>query len=115
MLLADDHTILREGLVSLLSQESDMEIVAEANDGPSSVELARRYRPDVIIMDISMPGLSGIEATRRIVADLPQTRVIALSMHEKEDMAAAMLNAGARAYLTKGGLVDALLAAIRDV
>lgn len=114
ILLADDHQILREGLVSLLSEEPDMEVVGEASNGQEAVELARRVRPHVILMDVTMPRLDGIQATRQITAELSQTAVIGLSMHEEDDMAAAMRAAGAVAYLSKGGPSDALIEAIRQ-
>ncbi len=114
LLLADDHKILRQGLAALLQMEEDIEVVGEAADGQEAVELARRLRPDVVIMDVSMPRINGLEATRTILAELPDTKVIALSMHAEGDMAAAMREAGAIAYLTKGGPSDSLIAAIRE-
>jgi CheY-like chemotaxis protein len=113
VLLADDHEVVRDGLASLLSHEPDVEVVAEAPDGTAALEMARRTQPDVVIMDVSMPGLNGPEATRHILRDLPAVRVIALSTYEEEDMASRMLEAGATAYLTKGGPAEALIAAIR--
>ncbi|HUT89783.1 MAG TPA: MASE3 domain-containing protein [Thermoguttaceae bacterium] len=113
VLLADDHELLREGLVSLLRDQPDMEVVGEASDGEAAVDLALKTRPDVVIMDVSMPQLSGIEATRRITATDPDIRVIGLSMHEQADMAGAMRRAGAVAYLPKDGPVEELIAAIR--
>ncbi len=115
VLLADDHRVLREGLARLFREQPDLELVAEAADGRQAVELALRTEPDVVVMDVSMPVLSGIEATRRLVAALPGVRVIALSMHEKEDMAGDMFEAGAVAYLPKGGSAEPLIAAIRGV
>jgi DNA-binding NarL/FixJ family response regulator len=114
-LLADDHALLREGLRSLLGEEADIELVGEASDGRQAVEVALRTRPDVILMDVTMPRVDGIEATRQITAALPQARVIGLSMHEEEDMAAAMYEAGASAYLSKGGPSESLLATIRGI
>jgi len=113
VLLADDHQLLREGLVGLLAGESDIEVVGEAGDGQTAVELAHRLTPDVVIMDVSMPRLNGVEATRRILAERPGVRVIGLSMHEEAGMAATMRRAGAAAYLTKGGPAEDLVAAIR--
>lgn len=113
VLLADDHQIVREGVMGLLQDEPDIEVVGEASDGLMAVEKALQIQPDVVVMDLSMPGLTGIEATRRILAERPNTRVVGLSMHEEADMAAAMREFGAVAYLTKDGSSDALIAAIR--
>lgn len=113
VLLADDHTILRQGLRALLNNEPDMQAVAEATNGEEAVVLASRLRPDVIVMDVSMPRINGIEATRRIKIDVPQAIVVALSMYESEDMAAAMRAAGASAYLSKDKASEALTGVIR--
>ena len=116
VLLADDHKVLREGLAHLLREQPDLEVVGEAENGRRAVELALETRPDVVVMDMVMPLLSGIEATRRIVAALPGVRVIGLSMHDDENMATAMCQAGAVTYLSKGGssgpLVDAIRASV---
>ena len=93
VLLADDHAVLRAGITSLLNDEPDIEVVGEACDGQMAVELAADLQPDVILMDVTMPRLNGIEATRRIMAQLPHARIIGLSMHEQESMALAMRNA----------------------
>jgi CheY-like chemotaxis protein/two-component sensor histidine kinase len=111
--LADDHAILRQGLVSLLMEEPDIEIVGEAGNGQEAVELARRMQPDVFLMDVTMPMVDGIEATRQITADLPAVRVVGLSMHDEEGMADAMARAGAAAYLPKGGAFNRLIETIR--
>lgn len=113
VLLVDDHEIMRRGLVSLLRRVEGVQVIGEAADGYDAIEKARALHPDVIIMDVSLPGMSGIEATRAIVAESPDTRVIGLSLHEEADMAAAMRSAGASDYLTKGGPSDALVSAIR--
>lgn len=113
LLLADDHRILREGLACFLTEEPDLEIVALAADGLEAVELAHRTRPDVVLMDVTMPRLDGVGATYRISAELPGVAVIGLSMHEGEHMSEAMRAAGAVAYLTKGGASETLLATIR--
>lgn len=114
VLVADDHRILREGLIHLLSAQPDIELVGEASDGQMAVELALSARPDVVVMDVTMPHLDGIEATRRILAELPNTLVVGLSMHEQQSMAAAMYAAGAAIYLPKDGPADALIKAIRS-
>jgi DNA-binding NarL/FixJ family response regulator len=113
VLLADDHKIVRQGLAGLLEIEPDIVVVGEAEDGEEAVELARQLQPDVVIMDVTMPRMSGIEATRLIRRDLANTRVIGLSMHAASDMAGAMCAAGATAYLPKGGPSEDLIAAIR--
>lgn len=113
LLLVDDHAIVREGIASFLLEVPDLEIVAEASDGQEAVELALGMRPDVILMDVTMPQMDGIEATRRIKAQLPQVRIIGLSMHDREDLAAAMYQAGASAYLSKNGCADTLVSTIR--
>lgn len=114
VLLVDDHRILRMGMVGMLQGEKDLEIVGEASDGQMAIEMARITRPDVIVMDITMPRMSGIEATRRILAEMPHIQIIGMSMHEQEGMTQAMLNAGAVDYLTKGGSPEELCRAIRS-
>ena len=101
ILLAEDHKIVREGLRSLLDQHDDLEVIGEAEDGRTAAELARQLRPNVIIMDISMPGLNGIEATRQIVAQTAGVKVIALSVHADAKFVASMLEAGATGYVLK--------------
>jgi len=112
VLVADDHAVLRAGMASLLNDEPDIEVVGEACDGQMAIELALDLQPDVILMDVTMPRLNGIDATRRIMAQLPRAWIIGLSMHEQESMAVAMRRAGAKAYLTKDGSSDALIDAI---
>jgi PAS domain S-box-containing protein len=114
VLVADDHELLREGLVSLLGELPDVKVVGAVSDGQAAVELALAVHPDVVMMDVVMPGLGGVEATRQIVARLPETRVIGLSMHEAGQMAQAMQEAGAVAYLQKDISSEALVAAIRQ-
>ncbi len=114
LLLVDDHPMTREGLTALLEGEPDMTIAGEAERGERGVELARELQPDVIVMDVSMPGIGGIEATRRLVSDdRVDAPVIALSMHEDEEVRDRMLDAGASAYLLKSGPLDDLVAAVR--
>lgn len=113
VLLVDDHEILRKGIRSLLQSHTDIEVVGEAADGLEAVDLARRLVPHVVIMDLSMPRLDGIEATRAIVQERPETRVIGLSMRDGDDAAAAMRNAGAFAHVAKGGPPESLITVIR--
>jgi PAS domain S-box-containing protein len=113
VLLADDHRILREGLAGVLGLQPDLEVVGEAADGSTAVQLAHRLHPDVVVMDVSMPRLDGVEATRQIRRELPRLRVVGLSMHEDPVHAKAMRAAGATAYLCKTGPTAFLLDAIR--
>lgn len=113
VLLVDDHRIVREGLAGLLKQHSEIDLVGEADDGSTAVEMVRHIAPDVVIMDVNMPRMNGIEATAAITSEHPGIRVIGLSLHEQEDMAHAMFDAGAVGYVTKGGPAEDLLAAIR--
>jgi CheY-like chemotaxis protein len=113
VLVADDHEVVRQGLVALLSEEHTVEVVGEAANGREAVDLADRLHPDVVIMDIAMPLLDGDAATRQIKACRPQTRVIALSMHEEPEMREAMHEAGVESYVLKTAPAEELLAAIR--
>lgn len=115
VLLADDHGIVREGLRSLLEKEPGIEVVGEAENGRDAVRLARELSPDVAVVDISMPGLNGIEATRRIVSGCPGTKVIALSMHSHRRFIREMLRAGASGYVLKDCAVKELVGAIEAV
>ncbi len=115
ILLADDHTIIRQGLHSLLEKEPDMEVVGEAGDGRKTLQLVRELEPDIVIMDITMPNLNGIDATHEIVSKFPEVKVIALSMHSNRRFVAGMLKAGASGYILKGCLFDELVQAIRAV
>ncbi|HYV20100.1 MAG TPA: response regulator [Verrucomicrobiae bacterium] len=115
VLIADDHRVVREGLQSLLNREDWLEIVGQAADGRQAVLMTRELDPDVVIMDISMPELNGIEATRIITGENPHAKIIALSMHQQEEMASAMLAAGAKRYFTKGGPTEDLVQAVREL
>lgn len=115
VLLADDHIILRQGLRTMLEQQVGIRVVAEADDGLQAVELATKHAPDVLIMDIHMPNLNGIEATRRIAELAPQTRIIALSMFPRKRFVTEMLKAGAKGYILKDCAFDELVQAIAEV
>ena len=115
ILLADDHTIVLQGLSRFLREQADLEVVGQAKDGLVTVELARELSPDVVIMDISMPGISGIEATRLIHSEKPDTRVIGLSMHAAKRYVQEMYKAGASGYLLKDCDFDELVEAIHTV
>jgi two-component system response regulator NreC len=115
VLLADDHVMMRGGLRMVLEQNAELTVVGEAEDGRETVRLARKLSPDVVVMDIAMPDMNGIEATRQIVADHPGIKVIALSMHSERHFVSEMLKAGATAYLLKQCAVDELLTAIKTV
>lgn len=115
IILADDHNLIREGLRTLISDEPNMSVIAEADDGRTAVQLADKMSPDVVIMDISMPGLNGIEATRQILSKSPAPKVIALSMHTERRMILEMLNAGASGYLLKDCAFGEVIRAIETV
>jgi len=115
VLVADDHQLFREGMIHLLSQEPDLIVVGEAADGQEAVELTRKLKPDILILDVSMPKLNGVHAAAQISREVPQTRIIGLSMHDDKDMAKAMRAAGAAVYLTKGGASETLLDMIRSL
>ncbi|MFQ5460249.1 MAG: response regulator, partial [Anaerolineae bacterium] len=115
VVLADDHTVLREGLAALLGDQPDIDVVAEASDGAGAVRSALAQGPDVVLMDISMPGMDGIEATRRVRSELPEAQVLALTMHDEEAFFFHMLQAGAAGYLLKGASSEELIEAIHVV
>jgi two-component system, NarL family, response regulator NreC len=115
ILLADDHAVVRQGFRMILSAHADLEIVGEAGNGREAVELAAALRPDVVVMDVTMPELNGIEATRRLTAENPHIRVVALSMHKDSVYVREILRAGARGYLLKDSVADDLVAAVRAV
>ena len=115
IILADDHAMMREGLRSILESELGYSVIAQAGNGRETVQLVKTHAPDLVIMDISMPGLNGIEATRQILQDAPGTRVIALSMHADKRFVGEMLSAGACGYLLKQSAMDELQQAIQTV
>ena len=115
ILLADDHMIVLNGMRSLLKDMENVEVVSEARDGLEAVHLARKFHPDLVIMDISMPHLNGIDATRKIISENSKTKVIALSMHSEWAYVASMLEAGASGYLLKNCAFDELQRAIKTV
>lgn len=114
VLLVDDHRVVRDGLYALLSSLEDVVVIGQASDGREAVEMARSLRPDLVLMDFAMPRLNGVEATRQIRAEMPDTQVIGLSMYQEPDRAAAMKAAGARAYLSKSDPSDVLIRTIRN-
>lgn len=115
IILADDHKIVRDGLRTLIEKEKDMEVIAEAEDGRTAVKLAKKLSPDLVIMDITMPDMNGVDATREIVHTVPGVKVIALSMHSDRQFVTGMLEAGASGYLLKDCAFDELARAVRAV
>jgi two-component system, NarL family, response regulator NreC len=115
VLLADDHAILRQGLAALIDSQPDMHVIAQAADGMEAVELACRLKPDVVVMDVSMPKLGGAEATERIRRDCGDVRVVALTRHADQAYLERMLQAGASGYVLKKSAADALIGAMRVV
>ncbi|SEA39492.1 two component transcriptional regulator, LuxR family [Desulfuromusa kysingii] len=115
VLLADDHQMFREGICHLFESRDDLFVVGEAGDGRTAVQMARKMNPQVVIMDVSMPGLNGIEATRQILADNPEVKVVALSMHSDRRFVLKMLKVGASGYLLKDSVFDELIHAIQAV
>jgi len=115
IILVDDHQMIRDGLRHLLKLQKDMDVLAEAEDGRSAVQLAGELKPDVIILDVAMPDLNGIEAARQIRSQYPEVRIVALSMHSDRRFIAEMLKAGATGYLLKDSAFEELAQAVRTV
>lgn len=115
ILLADDHKILREGLRSLIEKERELELIGEADNGKTAVQMACELKPDVVIMDVGMPDLNGIEATKQIMTCAPGCKVLAFSMHSDKRFVLEMLRAGARGYLLKESAFEELVNAVRSV
>jgi len=115
VLLADDHKILRQGLETLLQNEPDIEVVGQADNGRDAIRLAKKLKPDVVIMDVAMPDVSGIEATRELLNVVPTAKVVALSMHSDQRFVSGMLAVGASGYLLKDAAFEELALSIRTV
>ncbi len=115
LLLADDHAVLRQGLAQAFDSQADMTVVAQASNGEEAVELARQHRPDVVLLDINMPEMDGVEATRRITAELSETKIIILTMYRRDDYIFEAIKAGASGYLLKEVELSELLKAVRTV
>ena len=115
VIVADDHTILREGVVALLSSDAVVQVVAQTNDGPTTLEQTIALRPDVLVIDISLPYMGGIEVLRRLRQDSPRTRSLVLTMHEEEEYVVHAVHAGAYGFLLKDSASRELLSAVRDL
>jgi two-component system invasion response regulator UvrY len=115
VILVDDHRLVRAGLKRVLSESPEIQVVAEASTGEEALELARLHTPDIVLMDINMPGIGGLETTRRLKQRLPEIKIIAVSMHLEEPYPSRMLAAGANGYISKDSAADEVLAAIRRV
>jgi len=115
IILADDHNVLREGLKSLLNQQQDFEVIGEADNGQEAVRLTKKLEPDIVVLDIGMPNMNGIQATEHIVAEVPETKVLALSMHSDHQFVVKMLQAGASGYMLKDCAYEELISAVRDI
>jgi DNA-binding NarL/FixJ family response regulator len=114
VLLADDHTVVRQGLMALLKAETDVEVVGEADNGRLAVQLAKKLLPDVVVMDIAMPLLNGLESTRQIVREVPSTKVLILSSYCDDEYVQQLTDAGASGYLVKQTAANDLIKAIRE-
>lgn len=115
ILVADNHGILRQGIQALIEKHSDMEIVGQADNGLAAVEITRQLQPDIVLMDVTMPVLNGIEATRQIKSELPEVKILALSVHAKREFVLDMVRAGVSGYMLKECVLDDLIQAINTV
>ena len=115
ILLADDHELMREGLKTLINSQADMEVVGEANDGVSACQLAKQLQPDLVVMDIAMPELNGARATEQLKREMPDLKVLALTVHEDKGYLRQMLRAGAKGYVLKRAAAEALIHAIHAI
>ena len=115
ILMVDDHKMVREGLCALVNSEPNMQVIGQAQDGMEALRLTRELKPDVVVMDVNMPGMDGVDATRRIVNDVPGTRIIAITMYPKKSFVMEMLNAGASGYILKDDAFSELVKAINTV
>ena len=113
--IVDDHELVRTGIIRILKDEPDIEVVAEASSGEEAIQLVKQYKPDVVLMDVNMPGIGGFEATRKLIQMYPDLKVIVVTIHVDDPFPSRMLQAGAMGYLTKGCGVDEIISAIRDV
>ncbi len=115
IMIADDHTIVRQGMRKLLETYPELQVIGESQDGDETVELAKQLLPEIIIMDISMPGLNGLEATRQLKKRLPQIKILILTMHAEKEYIFKILQSGASGYLLKGSAIEELITAIHAV
>lgn len=113
ILIVDDHALFRDGLKMLINHEPDLEVAGEAENGQKAVHLSRELKPDIILMDVKMPVMDGVEATRRIMAEMPGMKILALSMYSSDGFLSRMMNAGALGYFMKGNDFQELSGAIR--
>jgi len=115
VMLVDDHDLVRKGIRRLLDDISDIKVVAEAADGEQAISQVRKKKPDVILMDVSMPGIGGLEATRKITRSIPDMKIIAVTIHDDDPFPARLLEAGASGYITKGCDIQEIISAIQSV
>lgn len=115
VLIAEDQTLIREGMITLLSQQDDLEMLPGAADGAQAIEYARRYRPDIVLMDLQMPRVDGIAAMRQILREFPDTRIVVLTTFETDELIFEAIGAGARAYMLKDARIEDIAATVRAV